>query len=763
MAGQDTKQFKAVNDNLPMLQRSLRVTPGAVNSLETQFCQERWLDIVDLGETSANGLIKKALVKIEEDIKNYEVFMKMLKGVVGIQGVVDKIIEICPLSPTEGADSRATVHHGREQVDGPTHGLACFTDWMTARDGKDVNAAALWASKNALWPKGKNIKVRFLGGKYPIWRNEKGKPITEGDILSIANSWHLSGDVPEFIEWKEGEGASDIRVRFVENGRSKSQVGTAAEKCAADEATMWLDLASPPHARLYYKHLILHEFGHALGLEHEHQRDDINKLLDDRKLKEYLKKIYPQMSDKEMNDYIESNWKALTPEVDAAKSKCPDVDSIMYYWLPADADVTGYEKPKRYPYELSVGDKKYIVQFYSGAKEPMETDDVSGSTSGSGLPDGVITDDHGGGLASVSEPQQSAAAPGILGADSRATVHHGREQVDGPTHDMTRKRIDELQKIYADLCSHAAIEMSCIDHKFYRSSLYYLPNPQKEHKKEVEEAIEKAKSADDDVIDVFEEHHDYLNYSLLKHVIDSFGSDELKKRVADYAIRMEVFRKETRLEIFSKFTADFPENAKGNYGTMKVTFDMDWATSTLDDVEQFRIAFCHKLSLQSFSLSLFKVHKGSLVCKWEIISTVLFYISNIISRCQLNLNFTFNFTLHFDYPAVGAGGGGESSQDRVLDVDTDVHDIGKHLKDLQKDELKHLFRELGLYSSTVENTYAGSSRDAYADDLIRAWILGKDGVLLPPKSRVYAGGATRRNLKKALTEMKYHGVAARIK
>jgi hypothetical protein len=242
---------------------------------------------------------------------------------------------------------------------------------MTARDGKDVNAAALWASKNALWPKGKNIKVRFLGGKYPIWRNEKGKPITEGDILSIANSWHLSGDVPEFIEWKEGEGASDIRVRFVENGRSKSQVGTAAEKCAADEATMWLDLASPPHARLYYKHLILHEFGHALGLEHEHQRDDINKLLDDRKLKEYLKKIYPQMSDKEMNDYIESNWKALTPEVDAAKSKCPDVDSIMYYWLPADADVTGYEKPKRYPYELSVGDKKYIVQFYSGAKEPM--------------------------------------------------------------------------------------------------------------------------------------------------------------------------------------------------------------------------------------------------------------------------------------------------------------------------------------------------------------------------------------------------------
>jgi hypothetical protein len=325
MAGQDTKQFKAVNDNLPMLQRSLRVTPGAVNSLETQFCQERWLDIVDLGETSANGLIKKALVKIEEDIKNYEVFMKMLKGVVGIQGVVDKIIEICPLSPTEGADSRATVHHGREQVDGPTHGSA----------------------------------------------------------------------------------------------------------------------------------------------------------------------------------------------------------------------------------------------------------------------------------------------------SQSATAVHGQEQTEGPKqHEKMRENIDELKKMYAELSSHAAREMSSKDYKFRRSSLYYLPNPKKEHKDDVEEAIEKAKSADDDVIDVFEEHHDYLNYLLLKHIIDSFGSDELKKRMADYVTRMEAFRKETRLEIFSKFTCDHPKEACGDECT--IVFDMDWATATLDDMEQFRATFCRGLSLQDFSLSLLKVSKGCVRSSWRI-------------------------------------------------------------------------------------------------------------------------------------------------
>jgi hypothetical protein len=224
------------------------------------------------------------------------------------------------------------------------------------------------------------------------------------------------------------------------------------------------------------------------------------------------------------------------------------------------------------------------------------------------------------------------------GADSRATVHHGREQVDGPTHgsasqsatavhgqeqtegpkqhEKMRENIDELKKMYAELSSHAAREMSSKDYKFRRSSLYYLPNPKKEHKDDVEEAIEKAKSADDDVIDVFEEHHDYLNYLLLKHIIDSFGSDELKKRMADYVTRMEAFRKETRLEIFSKFTCDHPKEACGDECT--IVFDMDWATATLDDMEQFRATFCRGLSLQDFSLSLLKVSKGCVRSSWRI-------------------------------------------------------------------------------------------------------------------------------------------------
>ena len=65
-----------------------------------------------------------------------------------------------------------------------------------------------------------------------------------------------------------------------------------------------------------------------------------------------------------------------------------------------------------------------------------------------------------------------------------------------------------------------------------------------------------------------------------------------------------------------------------------------------------------------------------------------------------------------------------------------------------------LFRELGLSDATVLN-----KSDDYAENLIRAWILGGDDVL---KSEKYTGGATWENLKRALVELGHRGIAKSI-
>ena len=94
----------------------------------------------------------------------------------------------------------------------------------------------------------------------------------------------------------------------------------------------------------------------------------------------------------------------------------------------------------------------------------------------------------------------------------------------------------------------------------------------------------------------------------------------------------------------------------------------------------------------------------------------------------------------------------------LLDINPDVRRARELLKHLEKNELRELFMELGLFDSTLQNKYTFSI-SAYCNDLLRAWILGRDGVL---KSEVYGGGATWENLKEALVALDHHGVAEKI-
>ena len=59
------------------------------------------------------------------------------------------------------------------------------------------------------------------------------------------------------------------------------------------------------------------------------------------------------------------------------------------------------------------------------------------------------------------------------------------------------------------------------------------------------------------------------------------------------------------------------------------------------------------------------------------------------------------------------------------DIERDVRRVKGCLKNLDKEDL---FQELGLFDQTVRNRYSDSSRAEYSEELVRAWILGRDGV-----------------------------------
>ena len=78
----------------------------------------------------------------------------------------------------------------------------------------------------------------------------------------------------------------------------------------------------------------MHEFGHALGLRHEHQRSDfwrcIEHFVDITKMKASIRDTFGQISDEDFEKCWRFQWSEQTGVV--AMQNSYDRASIMHYW-----------------------------------------------------------------------------------------------------------------------------------------------------------------------------------------------------------------------------------------------------------------------------------------------------------------------------------------------------------------------------------------------------------------------------------------------
>jgi len=170
-------------------------------------------------------------------------------------------------------------------------------------------------------------------------------------VMDYARVWTRYANVKFRVV---NSGPADIRVAFTQNGSSWSMIGNSSARADQQRPSMnfgWLTDRTPEYE---IKRTVLHEFGHALGLLHEHQNPAGGIPWDEAAVYAH----YQRTQGTTYNNVIATANRNLT------QYSAPDRASIMHY--PVDSRLTNGRYSVGMNNDLSAIDKQYIARLYPG-------------------------------------------------------------------------------------------------------------------------------------------------------------------------------------------------------------------------------------------------------------------------------------------------------------------------------------------------------------------------------------------------------------
>ena len=117
-------------------------------------------------------------------------------------------------------------------------------------------------------------------------------------------------------------------------------------------------------------------------------------------------------------------------------------------------------------------------------------------------------------------------------------------------------------------------------------------------------------------------HWNYLNPSLLEHLVKKCCLKVMKQEIEDYKSDLQQFRKKTPLNLFCRTQRRKRRRPQEDFEKMVVEFDWP-AIVTLEDVEQFRQEYASEYSLHECAMMIAQIRSGSYIITWFIPESVI--------------------------------------------------------------------------------------------------------------------------------------------